>query len=96
MPAAARQGDADVPHCSGHNIAQGSSDVFVNGRPVARLGDSSTPHLRPGGSDCVTHTAAINSSSGTVFVNGRGMARVGDTLAGCTSIAQGSADVFCG
>jgi uncharacterized Zn-binding protein involved in type VI secretion len=31
-----------------------------------------------------------------VFVNGKALARLGDSLSGCTSIAQGSPDVFAG
>ena len=96
MPAAARQGDSGVAHCSGYTIAGGSGDVFVNGRGVARVGDTSTAHLKPGGKTCPTHIAPIAQGSGTVFANGKPIARVGDGLAGCTSIAQGSADVFVG
>jgi len=95
MPAAARKGDAGVVHCSGYVIAEGSPDVFVNGKPVARKGDQSTSHLRPG-SPCPSHVAPIEGSSSTVFVNGRGLARVGDGLTACTSIAQGSPDVVVG
>lgn len=95
MPAVARVGDAGVAHCSGYTIATGSPNVFINGRAVARQGDMSTTHLRPG-APCVPHAAPIQSCSSTVFVNGRGLARVGDTLSGCTSIAQGSPDVFAG
>jgi uncharacterized Zn-binding protein involved in type VI secretion len=95
MPAVARQGDSGVAHCSGYTIAGGSPDVFINGRPAARVGDSSTVHLRPG-SPCVPHTASISQGSGTVNVNGRPLARVGDALAGCTTIAQGSPTVSAG
>jgi uncharacterized Zn-binding protein involved in type VI secretion len=31
-----------------------------------------------------------------VFINGRPAARVGDSLAGCTRVATGSADVIIG
>ena len=95
MPAAARLGDRGIPHCSGYTIANGSDDVNINGRPVARVGDSSTPHLRPG-RPCPGHTASISRGSSTVNVNGRAIARIGDPLAGCTSIAQGSPNVFAG
>jgi uncharacterized Zn-binding protein involved in type VI secretion len=96
MPAVARRGDQGVPHCSGYTIADGSNDVNVNGRPVARVSDSSTPHLRPGGRRCVSHTASISRGSNSVNVNGRAIAREGDPLSSCTSIAQGSSDVFAG
>jgi len=96
MPAVARRGDQGVPHCSGYTIANGSNNVNVNGRPVARAGDSSTLHLQPGGRRCVSHTASISRGSSSVNVNGRAIARIGDSLAGCTSVAQGSPDVFAG
>jgi uncharacterized Zn-binding protein involved in type VI secretion len=38
--------------------------------------------------------ASISQGSSTVFVNGKPLARVGDALAGCTSVGQGSGDVF--
>ena len=93
MPAAARKGDRGVTHCSGYTIANGSGDVFINNRPAARVGDSSTGHLRPG-NPCKGHVASISQGSSTVFVNGKPMARVGDPLASCTSVAQGSDNVF--
>ena len=40
MPGVARQNDAGVTHCSGFKIVSGSGDVFVNGRPCARVNDS--------------------------------------------------------
>ncbi len=96
MPAAARQGDQGVPHCSGFTIANGSSNVNINGRPAARQGDSSTGHLIPARRRCFSHTASISSGSSSVIINGRPAARVGDSLAGCTSVAQGSSNVFIG
>jgi uncharacterized Zn-binding protein involved in type VI secretion len=75
--------------------AEGSPNVFVNGIPWSRQGDVNTPHLLPG-EPCPTHTAPIAVGSTTVFVNGRGAGRVGDAISGCTSVAAGSPDVFCG
>lgn len=94
MPAVARKGDSNVPHCSGHSIQSASGDVFVNGRGAARKGDSNTVHVRPRPKKCKPHSATISGGSGSVFVNGRPIARVGDGYSGCTSIAQGSGDVF--
>ena len=94
MPAVARQGDSNVPHCSGHNIQSASGDVFVNGRGATRKGDSCTTHLVKRGKKCKPHSATISGGSGSVYVNGRPIARVGDGYGGCTSIAQGSGDVF--
>ena len=96
MPAVTRVGDADVAHCSGMSRAQGSGNVFANGRPISRQGDKNTVHLKPG-SPCPPHSASISSGSSTVFVNGdKGIGRVGDGLGGCTSVAQGSPNVFAG
>lgn len=95
MPAATRIGDADVPHCSGMVRAQGSPNVYVNSIRWSRQGDVNTPHLLTG-DPCPTHAAPIAVGSTTVFVNGKGAGRVGDALSGCTSVAAGSPNVFCG
>ena len=97
MPAVTRIGDADVTHCSGMTRAQGSSNVFVNGIGVSRQGDNNTSHLLPPNvPPCPAHSAPIASGSSTVFVNGKGIGRVGDSIAGCTSVAAGSSNVFAG
>lgn len=95
MPAATRIGDADVSHCSGMVRAQGSPNVFVNGRPWSRQGDLNTVHLKTG-DPCRPHAAPIASGSSTVKVNGRGAGRIGDGISGCTSVAAGSSNVFAG
>ena len=94
MPAVARIGDANVSHCSGMVQAEGSGNVFVNGRPWSREGDNNTVHLKPCGDSCCPHSAPISSGSSSVFVNGFAAGRVGDPT--CTSIAEGSPDVFAG
>ncbi len=96
MPAAARQGDPGVVHCSGFRIATASLDVYVNNRGAARAGDSSTPHLYPKGKKCPPHTSRIVGGSTTVYVNNRPMARLGDGFSACTRIAGGSPNVFVG
>jgi uncharacterized Zn-binding protein involved in type VI secretion len=95
MPAATRIGDADVTHCSTPHRAEGSSDVFVNGIAWSRQGDNNDSHLLPG-SPCPSHAAPISSGSSTVFVNGKGAGRIGDAISGCTSVAEGSSNVFAG
>ena len=95
-PPVTRIGDADVPHCSGMVRAEGSPNVFINGIPQSRQGDINTPHLRPGGDDCIIHTAPITTGSTTVFINGVGCGRVGDAISGCTQVAAGSPNVFAG
>ena len=95
MPAVTRIGDADVPHCSGMTRAQGSPNVRVNSIPVSRQGDNNTSHLLPA-AVCPPHTAPIATGSTTVFINGKGCGRVGDAISGCTSVAEGSPNVFAG
>jgi uncharacterized Zn-binding protein involved in type VI secretion len=75
--------------------AEGSPNVFVNGIPWSRQGDVNTPHLLPP-APCPSHAAPIAVGSTTVFVNGKGAGRVGDAISGCTSVAAGSPNVFCG
>ena len=98
--AVCRIGDADVTHCSGMTRAQGSSNpngVFVNGIGVSRQGDLNTAHLLPPNiPPCPGHAAGIATGSLTVKVNGRGIGRVTDSISGCTSVAQGSTNVFAG
>ena len=97
MPAVTRIGDSDVPHCTGMSRAGGSGNVFVNGIGVSRQGDSNTPHLLPPNiPPCPGHSASISSGSSTVKVNNKGCGRVGDGIAGCTSVAAGSSNVFAG
>jgi len=95
VPAVTRIGDADVPHCSGMTRAQGSPNVRVNSIPVSRQGDNNTSHLLPA-AVCPPHTAPIATGSTTVFINGKGCGRVGDAISGCTSVAEGSPNVFAG
>lgn len=95
MPAVTRIADADVAHCSGMVRAQGSGNVFANGRPVSCQSHKNTVHLKPG-SPCPPHSAPITSGSSTVKVNGLGIGRVGDAVSGCTSVAAGSSNVFAG
>ena len=92
---ATRIGDADFAHCSGMVRAKGSENVFVNGIPWSRQGDVNTPH-ELWGDPCPTHTAAIATGSPTVIVNGVGAGRQFDAIAACTSVKEGSPNVFCG
>ena len=95
MPAATRIGDADIPHCSPMVRAQGSGNVFVNSIPWSRQGDVNTVHLLPG-APCPAHAMPIAIGSTTVFVNLKGAGRVGDAISSCTSVAEGSPNVFAG
>lgn len=95
MPAACRIGDMDITHCSRPARAQGSANVYVNGLPWSCNSHINTPHVLPG-SPCPTHVATISGGSGTVRVNGVSAGRIGDSIGGCTAVAAGSPNVFCG
>ncbi len=96
MAAAARKGDM----CSGHGCwpprasTSGSPNVFINGKPALRVGDSWAAHTCP--SIPETHASTQAGGSSTVFVNGRGLARIGDAVACGSSVASGSTNVFAG
>ena len=95
MPAVTRKGDAEVPHCSGMVRDGASTNVFVNSIGVSRQGDNNTGHLLPP-VPCPGHAAPITTGSTRVFVNSKGCGRIGDGITGCTSVAEGSSNVFAG
>ena len=95
MPAVCRIGHADVPHCSGMVRAAGSSNVFVNGIGISRQTDVNTLHKKPP-APCPKHAKGITTGSNTVKINGLGCGRIGDSITGCTSVAEGSDNVFAG
>lgn len=70
MTAAARIGD---PIGCGDTIASGSGNVFINGVPASKVGDSTAGH------PCGPPTTIATGSS-TVFVNGGAMAIVGSSI----------------
>lgn len=96
MAAVTRIGDADITHCTSMVRAEGSSDVFANGKGISRAGDHNTAHLQPPCDPGTSHASPITSGSSTVFINGKGCGRVGDAISGCTAVAAGSPDVFAG
>ena len=93
--AVTRIGDRDVTHCSTPLRAVGSDNVFVNNIKVSRQGDNNTVHLLPG-LPCPSHQRPIATGSTSVFANGKGVGRIGDSVSACTSVAQGSDNVFAG
>lgn len=93
---AARKADPDIVHCSGPFREECAKTVYVNGRGWSRVGDKNTPHLKPAGDKCITHTAPIASGSKTVIVEGQLAGRQTDPIAGCTNVAKGSENVICG
>ena len=88
-----RVGDPDQTHISGPVRAMGSSNVFVNGIPASRQGDKNSIHLK---TPSTPHTAAITTGSTKVFVDGKGIGRKDDAVSSCTSVADGSSNVFSG
>ena len=100
MPAVCRgdKVDADVFHCSTPRRLARSNNVRVNGTGISRQGDVNTKHKVPipGTPICGKHAKPILTGSLTVRVNGQGCGRVGDPVAGCTSVATGSSNVFAG
>jgi len=89
----ARLGDDTFGVCQVHGnqygkIVSSSTNVFVNGRGIARLGDEVLANCG--------HTGIISSSATITFVNGKGIARVGDSVEGIysASIISGSEDSF--
>jgi len=87
MAKVARKGDT-TDH--GGTIITGASSVFVNGKPVARVGDVHSCPIEGHG------TTLITSGSGTVLAEGAGVARAGD-VCGCGAvIVDGSPDTEAG
>lgn len=95
MPAATRQGD----NCTGHDacaptpLAEGSPNVFINGKPAGRVGDHYASH------GCIVHSShqdVITTGSSTVFINGRPAARIGDAVSIGGAVQDGSGNVFIG
>jgi uncharacterized Zn-binding protein involved in type VI secretion len=87
MPGIARNSGTDV---AGGAITQGSPDVFVENKPVARIGDAVAGHGNP------PHAAPVMAEgSGTVFINGIAVCREGDK-ATCGHPTSGSGTVFAG
>jgi len=85
--------------CSGHGSwpprpsTSGSGDVFVNGIPAHRQGDSWAVHCNP---DPSCHPGTATGGTGTVYCNGRPLMRVGDAINCGSTAAQGSPNVFAG
>ncbi len=76
----------------GSSAIEYSPNVFVNGKPVVRLGDAFQPHTIGRSS----HNPVVIQGSATVFVNGKPVARLGDALNCGAVISEGSPSVFVG
>lgn len=78
-------------------ITSGATGVIVNGKPAARVGDTTTDgRIIEGAKGVYINGKPVavvgggtecgsktTSGSGNVFVNGKPMARAGDTTSGC-------------
>lgn len=85
MPGIARDAGTDV---AGGADIQGSPDVFVENKPVVRIGDAIAGHGRG------PHAAPVMATgSGTVFANNIAVCREGD-VATCGHPTSGSSTVF--
>ncbi|MFN1127593.1 type VI secretion system PAAR protein [Lelliottia nimipressuralis] len=94
MPFAAKFNDKGTQH-DGYSetvIIAGSSTVFIDGLPAARMGDSLTPHSKP---EHPPHPRKIAGGSGTVFIDGLPAARTGDAV-DCGGVIIGSGTVNIG
>jgi len=74
-------------------IIQGSPNVFINGRPAARKGDSLLLHTAP---KSKPHTRTIAEGSASVLINGRPAARTTDAVDCGGTIISGSGNVYIG
>lgn len=73
-----------------------SSDVFVNGVGVVRLGDLSKKHSYKKGKSCTPHQVPLKTASDTVIINGKRAGRKGDEYKDNEILSTGSGDVIFG
>jgi len=94
MPAVTRQGiDNSAGHCyPPRPPSAGSDNVFTNGIPTVRVGDSYPAHT----CGTSTHGGAASAGSATVIVNGKPVHRIGDAIDCGDVSASGSDNVFAG
>lgn len=92
---AAFEGSTETGHSDwpGRTTAEGSGNVFINGKKAHRQTDGWGTHCNSLG-QCHAGTTAAGSS--TVFINGLQAARVGDPISCGGTIATGSSNVMIG
>ena len=95
MPPVTRISDSCTGHddCPGVPLASGSHNVYANGIPVGRVGDSYSTHACE---QHTPHTPVLAGGSGTVYVNGIPVSRIGDGVSCGGSVAAGSPNVIIG
>jgi uncharacterized Zn-binding protein involved in type VI secretion len=71
------------PHPTNGPITSGSPNVFVNGRPAARVGDVGV-HA----ACCGPNSFRISSGTSNVLINGRRAAKIGDATTHCGGTGQ--------
>lgn len=72
-------------------LLEGSSNVFIEGKPTHRVGDKIQPHCCR---DC--HPSVASDGSDTVFVNGKAIMRVADKANCGSAIMTGARTVSAG
>lgn len=94
MSGIAKLGDISTGHdgFAPRPIISSSTDSFINGVGIARIGDTWAIHC----DDDTCHTCNQSTGSDTVFVNGVPLARVGDATGCGDAVATGSLDTFAG
>jgi len=92
MAGIARLGDVSSGHNGfpGRPIIAGSGDCFINGIPIARVGDALAIHCN--NDSC--HSCNQATGSSTVSVNGRPIVIVGSATGCGDLIISGSSNVF--
>jgi uncharacterized Zn-binding protein involved in type VI secretion len=98
MPPAHRQTDTGSGHACHFpptKATGGSSDVYVNSKPLMRVDDEYAPH---GCSTCPepAHGRKLAQGSGSVYVNGRPAGRAGDEIDCGGQAEDGSENVWIG
>jgi uncharacterized Zn-binding protein involved in type VI secretion len=89
MPGVTRYGDMSCGiDCPPTPAIGCSSDVFVNGKGVVRVGDAFQPHCK--------HSRVVAKGSSSVYVNGKQVCRIGDPLSCGDKVCEGSGNVFAG
>lgn len=98
MPPAHRKGDIGSGHdchCPPSAAIEGSRNVFVNGKPMMRVGDAYSPHGCPT-CGAPSHGRKLVSGSSSVYINGKPAARIGDLIDCGGEAATGSRNVNIG